>query len=247
MITSKIAFQYINSIMADNFGFSSPSIMSAWAQEAHSHMKHDFDNHFAFNIYAWAQEKHRDIKAAFNMKGGWEGWLQVELGLWLEQKGFEVEREQHVFKNTRQAADMIVTSPNSQGKDPVRTIVELKCESLFQDLVMNQSEPDESKQNFQKDPGFATRIKKDLEKFRDMGSNIRDEYRGVFYCCIGFSLTFEARDYVLGSPEDLFVAISKDQLAQHAARYGQVDIVLADQVPDDDLMMWWSRLYCLKA
>ena len=157
-----------------------------------------------------------------------------------------MKRKKHVFKNTREAADLIVTSPNPQGGDPVRTVVELKCESLFQNFDMSQSEPDESRQKEREPPNFATRIEEDFEKFDDKGSNIRDEYRGIFHCCIGFSLTFEARDYVFGSPEALFVAISTDQLAQHAARYGLVDAALADQVPDDDLMMWWSRLY-LKA
>lgn len=33
---------------------------------------------------------------------------------------------------------------------------------------------------------FATRIKEDLKTFGDKGSNIRDEYRSSFYCCIGF-------------------------------------------------------------
>lgn len=229
--------------MADQLDFSSPSVLSAWAHEAHSDMtKHEFDNHFAFCIYAWAQKRRNDIKSAFNMKGGWEGWLQVELGLWLQQNGFEVKREERVFKNPLQAADMIVTSRNPQGGDPVHTIVELKCEGLFQDFVMNKLEPDESRQKGTK-PNFATRMEKDLEKIGYVGSNIRDEYRGISYCCIGFSLTFDARDYVLGCPEDLFVAISKDQLAQHAARYEMVDTLLADQVPDDDLIMWWSRLY----
>jgi hypothetical protein len=107
---------------------------------------------------------------------------------------------------------------------------------------MSPSEPDESKQK-EKTPNFTTRIEMDIKKFGDKGGNIRDEYRGSFYCCIGFSLTFEARDYGLGIPHPSFVTVSTDQLAQHAARWGLVDVALADRVPDDDLMMWWSRLY----
>lgn len=221
----------------------SPSLMAAWAQEVHNGvMNYDFKNHFVVGIYGWAHTKYSAIQSAFHMKGGWEGWLQVELALWLQQNGFEVEREKHVFNNPLEAADLVVTSPNPQGGYPVRTIVELKCESLYQDFNMSPSEPNESRQK-EKTPGFATRIEKDFGKFGDKGSNIRDEYRGSFYCCIGFSLFFDARDYVLGSPETSFVAISTDQLAQHAARWGLIDPALADQVPDDDLMMWWSRLH----
>ena len=108
---------------------------------------------------------------------------------------------------------------------------------------MGPGQPNESRQDLTKDPNFSARIEADLTKFGAHGINIRNEYRGMFYCCIGFSLYENARNYVLDHPQNAFVAISKDQLAQHATRYGLIDTALADQVLDDDLMMWWSRLY----
>lgn len=74
----------------------------------------------------------------------------------------------------QEPADLIFTSPNIQGRNTLRTIVELKCESLYQDFNMNQ------RRKKKKTPKFAPRIEKDLEQFGDKGSNIRDEYRISF-------------------------------------------------------------------
>ena len=64
-----------------------------------------------YKIYCWLQQSYGDIKVAFCSKGGWEGWQQVELTLWLIKAGFEVEREVPLFKTGRLAVDMVVTHP----------------------------------------------------------------------------------------------------------------------------------------
>jgi hypothetical protein len=56
--------------------------MAAWAQEEHHGiMNYDFKDLFIISIYGWAHTKYSEITSAFQMRGGWEGWLQFELAL----------------------------------------------------------------------------------------------------------------------------------------------------------------------
>lgn len=203
-------------------------------------------------IYQLVHRKGRDIRNAFYIEGGWEGWLQVELYLWLTEAGFDVNREVHVFKNPRQAADMIVSHKNFGGA-PI--IIELKCEGWFQDFDA-PGEPDESRQRDDTPLSFQTRIMKDVEKFGDAGSNIKDEYRGIYYCCIGLSVQPSSREYLFNLEEGggYFQCYSREMLEQlacgqgliHAEQAGLVDDVQDGDswdVQDDDLIIWWSALH----
>ena len=99
--------------MAYSFDHLNPTLMSTWAREVHEgNVNCDFENNFVFEIYVLAQARRSGIETAFHMRGGREGWLQVELALWLQKRGFGVEREVHVFNNELEAADLIVTTVN---------------------------------------------------------------------------------------------------------------------------------------
>ena len=197
-----------------------------------------------YTIYKWVHKRCSDIRNAFWMRGGWEGWLQVELGLWLMEAGFAVEREMHVFKNARQAADMIVRHENFEG---ATIIIELKCEGWFQDFDA-PGEPDESRQRDDTPLSFQTRIMEDVEKFGDAGSNIHDNYRGIYYCCIGISMMETSRDclFELQNKGGYFQGYSLEMLEELALEQGSIhaeQAELMDDVQDSDLIIWWSALH----
>lgn len=202
-------------------------------------------------IYQLVHRRGNDIRKAFWLKGGWEGWLQVELCLWLTQAGFYVEREVRVFKNPQQAADMVVQHKNFRG---AAIIIELKCESWYQDFDA-PGEPDESRQRDDTPLSFQTRIMKDVGKLGDAGSNIIDEYRGIYYCCIGLSVMTTSRDHLhkLEDGGGYFKCYPREMLEELARGQGLIHadqgLVDDDQdgdswdVQDTDLVIWSSELY----
>lgn len=88
--------------------------------------------------------KASDIEAAYALKGGWEGWAQVELALYLKGKckGCIVEREQAVYTAKGQAAgwdattgkalaDLVIAPAAGKAMDLDNTaIIELKCRNV---------------------------------------------------------------------------------------------------------------------
>lgn len=177
------------------------------------------------------------IEQAFRMKGGWEGWLQVELGLQLEATGQAiVEREQHVYKNNLQKTDMVITSLGSQP--PIRTIVEFKCESLAQDCVLDaQGQPVAT--NAKGKPHFAGRIEDDLAKVGKFGKNLLDEYDNCWYLCIGFSFSPQAREYLSRAGD--FTPVTARELVKKANIMGFFRSGGQSQSDQDDtLVMWFS-------
>ncbi|KAH7879303.1 uncharacterized protein C8R40DRAFT_590845 [Lentinula edodes] len=85
------------------------------------------------SIADWADYKSAEIKAAYDQKGGWEGWVQVELARHLQQyfghEGVaEVTREEYVYNGTDQRSDLLITTTKTNG-DAFTNMFELKCES----------------------------------------------------------------------------------------------------------------------
>lgn len=96
-------------------------------------------------IYYWAniptvQDGRRTIPgtsdkiySAYQQKGGWEGWAQVELAYLIEQKygaSFIITREDVIYDGNTQRADLLLVdraNPNS------RQIIELKCQGYRKD------------------------------------------------------------------------------------------------------------------
>lgn len=213
-------------------------------------MSHTLDLQSPHSIYRWAQEKRGEIEQAFSMKGGWEGWLQVELGLRLQREGIRVEREQHVFSDSsKKATDMVFTTLSTRlGEPPVRTIVELKCESLLQDCRLDgQGRPVAQLVEGTSKPFFARRIEADLNKIGVSGENLRNEYQGCHFLIIGFSISQQARDYLLQHTPSrdpnrpkYFLAISSDELNRSSAQIGfqRAPGTIPNPNTNDTLMMW---------
>ncbi|KAF7508645.1 hypothetical protein GJ744_009037 [Endocarpon pusillum] len=154
-----------------------------------------FDIDTAQDIYYWAKSKRNEIELAFNMKGGWEAWLQVELALWLGTKPnvASVMREQHVYTDGSQAVDLIVTNTND-----VRNMIELKCESINQDCNIINGQV-VSKKSYRgvnyvspKIPSIAKRLEVECNR-KDKVAPSNQPYQ---YTVIGMSLTQEAHDFV---------------------------------------------------
>ena len=152
---------------------------------------------YAMHIYQWAQAKQLDITRAFAMKGGWEGWLQVELGLYLAKQQYilGVDREKHVFDNANQKADLYITSNPPAG--PHKIVIELKCESQYQDCQWQNNTPvlngglpvPRMVQGGM--PSIAGRLQQELVGIQA----IAQQYKPCQVACIGFSNTQGARQY----------------------------------------------------
>ena len=221
---------------------------------ANPHVYHSgFDLENPYNIYKWAQSKRGEIEKAFRMKGGWEGWLQVELGLLLANDGREVEREQHVFTTSSQEADLVIKTAPARAGDPKScTIIELKCEGINQDCTGSLDAQGHaiSRSTITGKPYFARRIEGDLAKFGTDGKNIKPDYAGCHYLCIGFSLSPQARDHIRSTlvqntsraRQGYFQAIMPEILDQAADQQGwfRTDGVRIESVPNDTLVMWHS-------
>ncbi|KAF5721152.1 hypothetical protein FGLOB1_360 [Fusarium globosum] len=77
-------------------------------------------------IADWAAAK--PLQRIYTQKGGWEGYAQVELAMYLQdQLGGDPTREVQVYKDG-ELADILYTPLNEPGY-----FIELKCQSLLQD------------------------------------------------------------------------------------------------------------------
>ncbi|KAJ3992277.1 hypothetical protein F5050DRAFT_960625 [Lentinula boryana] len=85
------------------------------------------------SIVEWANLNGTRLEKAYNQKGGWEGWAQVELASYLEQVfGGEgvatVTREDNVYNGNDQRSDLLITTQKPNGTS-FTNMFELKCES----------------------------------------------------------------------------------------------------------------------
>ncbi|KAJ3980763.1 hypothetical protein F5890DRAFT_1539769 [Lentinula detonsa] len=86
-------------------------------------------------IVEWAEANGEKIQDAYNQKGGWEGWTQVELAFYLK-RAFESERygvvtvtrEDNVYQGNNQRSDLLITT--RKGAEHFTNMLELKCESI---------------------------------------------------------------------------------------------------------------------
>ena len=73
------------------------------------------------------------ISAAFKQKGGWEGWLQVQLAFMLTEKFIDrnVFRETPLYDGSYEKDDITVEKTSDAS---TRThVLEIKCESIYKD------------------------------------------------------------------------------------------------------------------
>ncbi|MEV1120054.1 hypothetical protein AB0I91_33815 [Actinosynnema sp. NPDC049800] len=79
-------------------------------------------------IQGWARQRDGQFKYNWPVKGGWEGWIQVDLtaSILTAAPTAEILREQPVYTNTRQRCDLLL---NTTAAPDAQVIVELKAES----------------------------------------------------------------------------------------------------------------------
>lgn len=104
------------------------------------------------------------IEMVKKLNGGWEGWAQVELALFINAEpeqpiGGPVIREVPAYQNNHWKADLSigVKAPSKTG-----WIVELKCFNQYYDL-------EDPKNHFEKN------LKGDVEKAKNRKGNFKDE------------------------------------------------------------------------
>ncbi|MEQ3146772.1 hypothetical protein [Phocaeicola coprocola] len=66
----------------------------------------------------------------FFSQGGWEGWVQVELAMYLTSRGYDVMREDRIYGNSFRA-DLVV-NPNIVEFRNIA--VEIKCQSMYRSI-----------------------------------------------------------------------------------------------------------------
>lgn len=96
----------------------------------------------------WAQANYKAIQQVYLQRGGWEGWMQVNIAMLLNEfyPNVIMQREEHVYTGSNMRADLTFKIAG----EPTQ-VVELKVESLWQDASAGVS-------------GFLAAYKKDIDK-----------------------------------------------------------------------------------
>lgn len=84
---------------------------------------------FAVAITQWARARNNQFARNWPVKGGWEGWVQVDLTAHIlaVDSSIDILREQPVYANNRQRCDLLLNSNDvPAGQIPV----EIKAESF---------------------------------------------------------------------------------------------------------------------
>ncbi|KAH6909326.1 hypothetical protein BKA70DRAFT_232831 [Coprinopsis sp. MPI-PUGE-AT-0042] len=98
-------------------------------------------------IANWARDKR--IVDIYKQKGGWEGWLQVELALLFAGMGGKVTREERIYDTGLGRLRMdLLFKPNPD--DQLQYGIELKCQSSGQDELNANTFRDAFKQDLRK-------------------------------------------------------------------------------------------------
>ncbi|THU80419.1 hypothetical protein K435DRAFT_874395 [Dendrothele bispora CBS 962.96] len=87
-------------------------------------------------IVDWGNTNGAKLEGAYQLKGGWEGWTQVELALVLKRlfessnpgSTVEVTREDPVYGGGTQRSDLLITT--RKGAQHFTNMIELKCEGI---------------------------------------------------------------------------------------------------------------------
>ncbi|KAI5210764.1 hypothetical protein AUEXF2481DRAFT_411375 [Aureobasidium subglaciale EXF-2481] len=84
-------------------------------------------------VWFWITKSDKEIvpnkiAAAYNQKGGWEGWAQVEIAYLIQTKynNVTIDREVNVYSGTKKENDFVITDKGNPPKP--KQIIELKCE-----------------------------------------------------------------------------------------------------------------------
>ncbi|KAL8904708.1 MAG: hypothetical protein Q9171_006953 [Xanthocarpia ochracea] len=115
------------------------------------------------------------IAAAYNQKGGWEGWAQVEIAYLVEEKysNVTIDREVNVYEGTAKENDFVITDNHDATKP--KQIIELKTErgtqtptefkkSFLADIKKIQTSPIDPK--YKPAQAFAVAISRTIESHK---------------------------------------------------------------------------------
>jgi len=122
-----------------------------------------------YTIQQWARVNCGRIVDAYEQKGGWEGWAQVELALAFQSYygGLRVSREVNIF-TSRKRADFVLCY-----RGETTQLFEIKCASSGQDAFSSTTPP------------FAKALQADIAKV--MTNSIRSEYGATLVSIMGIS------------------------------------------------------------
>lgn len=87
-------------------------------------------NIFVEELRQWANERllvyNNEVMPQYQ-EGGWEAWVQVELTMWLRQRGYDVARECQCYTTNSYRADLCL---NATQSIPPKLVIEIKCQSI---------------------------------------------------------------------------------------------------------------------
>ncbi|KAI4189720.1 MAG: hypothetical protein L6R41_001272 [Letrouitia leprolyta] len=142
-----------------------------------------------FTLQAFCERREHEIYRLYTEHGGWEPWLQLELLPWLRERWTDTvaTREQHVFADPNQKTDILMYPSSTFA---YHTIIELKCESVFQDLTERGMEEEGAIQESL--AKFTYRFKKDIQKIE---KGISAKFRPAHCWVLGVTRASEAAKY----------------------------------------------------
>ena len=122
------------------------------------------------------------IQMIYKQKGGWEGWLQVELANYLYENyapAWTIERERQVYVGSGKKADITLTKMGQTSH-----VVELKVESMYQDLLSDTS--------------LFDRLKDDIDKlnFANFDTNLGTVQAYAYGICVKQAYANIGENYV---------------------------------------------------
>jgi hypothetical protein len=110
---------------------------------------------FLAALQDWAKPRDPNFKYYWPVKGGWEGWIQVDLTAFIIDRLATVEilREQPIYQNGRQLVDLLINTNEPPGK---QIAIEIKAQS------------------FENRTRFITGVVADLNKFETVDTAYQD-------------------------------------------------------------------------
>ncbi|HUY46695.1 MAG TPA: hypothetical protein VMV92_13325 [Streptosporangiaceae bacterium] len=160
---------------------------------------------FAALVVDWSKRRNDQLKFNWPVKGGWEGWIQVDLTAFVlsVDSTADILREQPIYSSPGKRTDLLLnTTLDTDAQIPV----EIKAESFEN-----------------RGPGFVSGVLADLSKLNDERNTNYSEST-----CIMLAVPFsqESRDQVEAIEFDghrIFVRIFQGEVACAIAVWTEVD------------------------
>jgi hypothetical protein len=159
---------------------------------------------FVGEIVAWAGRRDSQFKYNWPVKGGWEGWVQVDLTAYIlsEDSAVEILREQPVFTSPYMRCDLLL---NTALDTDYRIPVEIKAQSFD-----NRGE-------------FVTGVQADIDK---LNTDRNADYSESTCVVLGIPFNEETLGQLLSITQDghrIFAAVFIGEVACAVAVWTEVD------------------------